>query len=93
MCRRVGHIVTDVNNYRDTAMLMCRRVGHIVTDVNNHRDTAMLMCCRVGHIVTDVNIYRDTAILPPCFFSMFIFRFRLSQQDYLSHGLNSVWTK
>ena len=42
MCRRVGHIVTDVNNHRDTAMLMCRRVGHIVTDVNNHRDTAML---------------------------------------------------
>ena len=37
-CRRVGHIVNDVNNHRDTAMLMCRRVGHIVTDVNNHRD-------------------------------------------------------
>ena len=40
MCRRVGHIVTDVNNHRDTAMLMCRRVGHIVTDVNIYRDTA-----------------------------------------------------
>ena len=38
-CRRVGNIVTDVNNHRDTAMLECRRVGHIVTDVNNHRDT------------------------------------------------------
>ena len=34
MCRRVGHIVTDVNNHRDTAMRMCRHVGHIVTDVN-----------------------------------------------------------
>ena len=63
MCRRVGHIVTDVNNHRDTAMLMCCRVGHIVTDVNNHRDTAMLMCRRVGHIVTDVNNHRDTAML------------------------------
>ena len=57
-CRRVGHIVTDVNNHRDTAMLTCRRV----TDVNNHRDTAMLMCRRVGHIVTDVNNHRDTAM-------------------------------
>ena len=63
MCRRVGHIVTDVNDHRDTAMLMCRCVGHIVTDVNNHRDTAMLMCRRVGHIVTDVNNHRDTAML------------------------------
>ena len=93
-CRRVGNIVTDVNTYRDTAMLTCRRVGNIVTYVNNHRDTAMLECRRVGSIVTDVNIYRDTAIRPPCLFcSMFIFRFRLSQQDYLSYGLNSVWTK
>ena len=38
MCRRVGHIVTDVNVYRDTAMLMCRRVGNIVTNGNNHSD-------------------------------------------------------
>ena len=56
MCRRVGHIVTDVNNHRDTAMLMCRRVGHIVTDVNNHRDTAMLMCRRVGHIIHQTKV-------------------------------------
>ena len=51
MCRRVGNIVTDVNNHRDTAMLECRRVGHIVTDVNNHRDTAMLECRPVCSII------------------------------------------
>ena len=55
-------IVTDVNVYRDTAMLTSRRVGNIVTDVNNHRDTAMLTCRRVGDIVTDVNNHRDTAM-------------------------------
>ena len=49
-CRRVGHIVTDVNNHRDTAMLMRRRVGHIVTDGNNHRDTAIRPPCFVMFI-------------------------------------------
>ena len=83
MCRCVGHIVTDVNNHRDTEMLMCRRVSHIVTDVNNHRDTEMFKCRRVGHIVTDGNNHRDNpstvTIRPPWFFLMFIFRFRIAR--------------
>ena len=44
-CRRVGHIVTDVNNHHNTAILIYRRVGHIVTDGNNHRDTAIRPPC------------------------------------------------
>ena len=62
-CRRVGQIVTDVNNHLETAILTCRRVGNIVTDVNNYRDTAMIECRRVGHIVTDVNNHRDADML------------------------------